>query len=327
MLFSQSLIYFITLILRVCLHYFGYFHQYAWLYITQCVCRPYDNLIHPYITRCIRLRQHCQRYQTRLPATYRIARQPIPLYVQRFSAGNMTVPCPHCGSLSFYKEGFNCCHNRKVNLGIYPFPSQLETLFTRTLKEVRTSVKTFADIIQLFHFLPFLQICNLCLVEVHVCFPCGQIYHNYATLYPANNALPPCFNQCYIYQQSEADEFRFLNPVTGGCTPDIFEIISEVLQQVNPYAHWYKTMAEVERNERQLALQEQRPIPIITLHMKTGPERRRYNPPVFSSLDSAPQLHRDIVYPQAQKLSSISYLSPNRDPMAYPLFYPSGEPG
>ena len=96
------------------------------------------------------------------------------------------------------------------------------------------------------------------------------------TLYPANNA-----------------------PVTGGCAPDIFEIISEVLEQVNSYAHWYKTMAELERNERQLALQEQRPIPIITLYMKTGPERRRYNPPVhdevaaiFSSLDSAPQLHR-----------------------------------
>ena len=68
--------------------------------------------------------------------------------------------------------------------------------------------------------------------------------------------------------------------------------------------------------------------------MKTGPERRRYNPPVhdeipaiFSSLDGAPQLRRDIVYPRAQKLSSISYLSPNRDPMAYPLFYPSGEQG
>ena len=142
---------------------------------------------------------------------------------------------------------------------------------------------------------------------------CGQIYHNYATLYPANNALPPCFNQCYIYQQSEANEFRFLNPVTGGCTPDIFEIISEVLEQVNPYAHWYKTMAEVERNERQLALQEQRPIPIITLHMKTGPERRRYNPPVhdefaaiFSSLDGAPQLRRDIVvYPRQWRAGQV----------------------
>ena len=94
-------------------------------------------------------------------------------------------------------------------------------------------------------------------------------------------------------------------------------------------------MAEVERNEQQRALHEQRPIPIITLHMKTGPERRRYNPPVhdevaaiFSSLDGAPQLRRDIVvYPRAQKLSSISYLSPNRDPMTYPLFYPFGEPG
>ena len=44
-----------------------------------------------------------QRHQTRLPATHRIARQPLPLYVLRFSAGNMTVPCPYCGS--FFLQG------------------------------------------------------------------------------------------------------------------------------------------------------------------------------------------------------------------------------
>ena len=191
-----------------------------------------------------RLRQHRQRYQTRLPATYRIARQPIPLYVQRFSAGNMTVPCPHCGSLSFYKERFNCCHNGKVNLGIYPFPSQLETLFTQDTergKNFRKNIRRYNTAFSFSSFSANLQ--SLPGRGPRVFRMCGQIYHNYATLYPANNALPPCFNQCYIYQQSEANEFRFLNPVTGGCTPDIFEIISEVLKQVNPYAHWYKTMA------------------------------------------------------------------------------------
>ena len=170
-----------------------------------------------------RLRQHRQRYQTRLPATYRIARQPIPLYVQRFSAGNMTVPCPHCGYLSFY---------------ILHFPSQLETLFTQDTergKNFRKNIRRYNTAFSFSSFSANLQ--SLPGRGPRVFRMCGQIYHNYATLYPANNALPPCFNQCYIYQQSEANEFRFLNPVTGGCTPDIFEIISEVLEQVNPYAH------------------------------------------------------------------------------------------
>ena len=61
---------------------------------------------------------------------------------------------------------------------------------------------------------------------------CGQIYHNYASLYPANDALPPSFNQIYIYQQSDANEFLFLNRVTGGCTPNIFAFISDVLEQL-----------------------------------------------------------------------------------------------
>ena len=149
----------------------------------------------------------------------------------------MTVPCPHCGSLSFYKECFNCCHNGKVNLGIYPFPSQLETLFTQDTgggKNFRKNIRRYNTAFSFSSFSANLQ--SLPCRGPRVFRMCGQIYHNYATLYPANNALPPCFNQCYIYQQSEANEFRFLNPVTGGCTPDIFEIISEVLEQVNPYA-------------------------------------------------------------------------------------------
>ena len=243
----------------------------------------------------------------------------------------MTVPCPHCGSLSFYKERFNCCHNGKVNLGIYPFPSQLETLFTQDTergKNFRKNIRRYNTAISFSSFSANLQ--SLPGRGPRVFRMCGQIYHNYATLIQQIMLFLSVLTSAISTSSPRRTNF-----VTGGCTPDIFEIISEVLEQVNPYAHWYKTMAEVERNERQLALQEQRPIPIITSHMKTGPERRRYNPPVhdevaaiFSSLDGAPQLRRDIVvYPRAQKLSSISYLSPNRNPMAYPLFYPSGEPG
>ena len=34
-----------------------------------------------------------------------------------------------------------------------------------------------------------------------------------------------------------------------------------------------------------------------------------------------------VVYPKSNRLKTIPYLSPNSDPMSYPLFHPSGEPG
>ena len=112
-----------------------------------------------------------------------------------FSASNMTVPCPHCGSLSFYKERFNCCHNGKVNVGIYPFPSQLETLFTQDTergKNFRKNIRRYNTAFSFSSFSANLQ--SLPGRGPRVFRMCGQIYHKYATIYPANNALPPCFN-------------------------------------------------------------------------------------------------------------------------------------
>ena len=94
-------------------------------------------------------------------------------------------------------------------------------------------------------------------------------------------------------------------------------------------------MHEVEVRERQLALQQNLPIPTVSMHMLTGADRRRYNLPqhaevaaIFTSSDGAPNVPADIVvYPHSDNITTIKYLSPNCDPMSYPLFYPSGEPG
>ena len=113
------------------------------------------------------------------------------------------------------------------------------------------------------------------------------------------------------------------------------EIIADILHNRNPYAHFYRTMAEVERRERESAAAQNLPAPVVSMHMRTGPDRRRYNDPhfhevaaVFTSADGAADAPRDIVvYPYSNRLKTIKYLSHNSDPMSYPLFYPSGEPG
>ena len=69
--------------------------------------------------------------------------------------------------------------------------------------------------------------------------------------------------------------------------------------------------------------------------IKTGSARRRYNDPlqddvaaIFTSIDCAGDIPHDIiVYTHSNQLRLISYLSPNSDPMCYPILYPSDESG
>ena len=113
------------------------------------------------------------------------------------------------------------------------------------------------------------------------------------------------------------------------------EIISQVLHNRNPYARSYCTMHEIERRKREIACENGNvEVAPVTMHMCTGPDRRRCNEPladevaaIFTSHDRAPDISHDIVvYPHSRNLAQISYLSPNCGPMSFPLFYPSGEP-
>ena len=116
---------------------------------------------------------------------------------------NMTIPCPHCGSLSFYNERFSYCHKRKMNLETYPFPHQLEKPFTEDSergRNARQNIRRYTDF--------------SCLTKAHVYFTplfIMQMIH----IPPPSPPPPPRFNQCYICQRSEA--CRLLNAVTGGC--------------------------------------------------------------------------------------------------------------
>ena len=113
------------------------------------------------------------------------------------------------------------------------------------------------------------------------------------------------------------------------------EIISHVLEEHNPYAFHYKTMNEklLEENARALAAGVEPSE--VKLYLRTGPDRRRYNAPLhdevaalFTGVDGAPSIPTDvIVYPYNDYLRKISIWSPNCDPMAFPLLFPSGEPG
>ena len=94
-------------------------------------------------------------------------------------------------------------------------------------------------------------------------------------------------------------------------------------------------LVHIEVEETVRAQEQGIPIPTVTMIIKTVPDRRRYNHPlqdevaaIFTSFDSAADIpHNIVVYTHSNQLRSISYLSPNADPMCYPMLYPSGESG
>jgi hypothetical protein len=96
-------------------------------------------------------------------------------------------------------------------------------------------------------------------------------------------------------------------------------------------------MREIEIEQQNLAVLNGTTIPSIRMFIKRdfNDDPRRYNLPncneiavVFVGENGEPPIDRDfIVYPRSSNRTTINYLSPNCDPMSYPLFFPHGEKG
>ena len=276
---------------------------------------------------------------TRRPRTHNCARatlDPFEPPVQPHYIGQMHVECEHCGSFSFPSEKFKCCHDGKVSLPHHPFPPEIEELYTSDSDLAKNFRKNIRRINTAFAFASHPSKLEAPppgrgppVFRLH-----GQMYHYSGPLYPVGDN-PPSFSQLYIFQPSEANNLRLLNPVTGGCLPDVLEIIANVIHLRNPYARAYRNMHEVELGARAAAEASGEPVPNVIMKMVTGPDRRRYNDPlqdevaaIFTSFDGGASVPNDIVvYSHSDQLSIIPYLSPNSDPLCYPLIYPTGEPG
>ena len=125
------------------------------------------------------------------------------------------------------------------------------------------------------------------------------------------------------------------NPLNQDCEHELMETIQGIMNDVSPYAAAYRNMAQIEREEQARAVHENRPPSEVSMVMREGEDRRRYNAPlneevaaIFVGNDGAPPAARDVViYPRNQPLRHISHLSSNIDPMMYPIIFPRGEPG
>ncbi|XP_066913355.1 uncharacterized protein [Clytia hemisphaerica] len=244
--------------------------------------------------------------------------------------------CEFCGALKFEKEDeFKCCSKGKVSLPqLEPFPPQLQHLFTddsNEAKEFRKKIRIYNNTFAFGSFSANLR------PPPGIGPPtfriCGQICHRYGTLFP--NEEQPQYAQLYIIEAAQALDLRMQNPSAVDCNRATMALIQDVLETVNPYAASFKHMKQVEQEEQNRAIAENRPVSRITMVMREGHDQRRGNAPlheevaaIFTGEDGAPPAGRNIVvYPRNHHLQSIPSTSSVVDPYIYPLLFPRGDLG
>ena len=117
-------------------------------------------------------------------------------------------------------------------------------------------------------------------------------------------------------------------------------VFENKIREVNPFYDAYNQLKNVEMAQARLNNLDQTPSICLMFKQTHGADPRRYNIPkvgeiavVFVGVDGNPPGDRDFaVYaknPSANNIGMerLSSLSPNVDPMCYPLFFIHGEPG
>jgi hypothetical protein len=117
------------------------------------------------------------------------------------------------------------------------------------------------------------------------------------------------------------------NPSNSGCTENILSSLHTLLANHSPYALAFQQMGSIERDQGS-------DTQTVTMTFKRGPDQRRYNEPKFDEVaaifvgqDGAPPTPDLFVHPNNQAPRRISYMSPNCDPMLYPMLFPRGDMG
>src|SRR5277367_5278029 len=277
--------------------------------------------------------------------------------VSQFNCGPMNVPCQFCGSRNFAAERpsdgkFNsCCRKGKVKLE-KPLDATGNALhypdFLRTMLSTpdHPSYRHFRENIRSYNSAVSFASMGAKVVDFHGGGPYvfkvhGQICHRTSHILPVNDQTA-LRSQLYVVDSTQATEIRTDHPANERCYPRILDEIDRFFRQHNRLADSYRMLREVEERATREASEVGEEIPVVNMVFRRDrhSDQRRYNAPnsneiamVFENKDGEPPFERDIrVYPSdpenpENSFINISILSPNLDPMAYPLLFPFGEAG
>src|SRR6266516_2159372 len=138
----------------------------------------------------------------------------------------------------------------------------------------------------------------------------------------------PRFAQVYMFDSAQ-EQLQFCHETHPNLQLDILQLMSVILQDINPYDQFWRNSAERIAENAQLMIR-------LTMLTPTVRDPRRYNRPTADEVaaiivqpenDNEP-LDRDIVIQhRTGQLRRISQHSPCYIPMRYPLIFPHGEEG
>ena len=166
----------------------------------------------------------------------------------------------------------------------------------------------------------------------------GQTYHTTSHANPPAGNRPQ-FSQLYILDSQQALHERLSHPANVHLQEEVVQLIQNELNRCNPLARQYKNLGTILEQERQRAVANNMQLPEIRMiiNRRQGQDRRYDDPTaaeiaaVYVGDDGAPPSPEDrdiIIYPTGTELTiHLNALSPNADPMTYPLFFPFAERG
>lgn len=270
----------------------------------------------------------------------------------------MSVRCTHCAALHFAEElpkprkkddGYsfnNCCRNGAVALPRIDdgFPVELRQLL---MHQHEMSSAFHAKIRNYNSAMSFASInCQQDLSVRHgggpYCFRIhGKVYSLFHTsARPSGNAQPR-YAQLYVLDSAEATDARMNVQSNADTSRELMELLDLIMRGCNPYADAYRMLREVEQADTQ-RLRENTSYtddhaPELRLLFRLNPsyDRRTYNVPASNEVAAVFRTTADgeippadiIVQSKSGDYLRLSTLSPNLDPMTYPLFFPTGTRG
>ncbi|XP_065323164.1 uncharacterized protein LOC135930309 [Gordionus sp. m RMFG-2023] len=187
--------------------------------------------------------------------------------VEEHYCGLLNTKCDYCDSLKFLLEKptdgkfKNCCHKGKVKIPSIRYIPFLQDLLSNPNNEFHSN---FMKCIRSYNSsLAFAsmgaQISNS-LNPGPYCFRVhGQIYHRTSHLYPSTG-MPPKFAQLYVLETTQAVNGRLHMKENSGCNEDLLKRLDILIRQNNPFSISFKTLGEIEKEENNRAIQENRPV-------------------------------------------------------------------
>ncbi len=250
--------------------------------------------------------------------------------------GKKDVSCPSCDALHFegeknYKKKFSgCCGSGQITLTpLKEYPSEFKLWITDPAEKDKKFKDNLRKYNNAFAFASFGYQSVKFSTGPQAFVIHGQIYH--LTSQSLESEEKPVYAQLYMLDPEFATQERLHNEHNKDCREDIFEAINTILYDISPFAQAYSMMKDVlkEKGNEDHCVKM-----YITKDRQC--DLRRYNLPVanevaavFVSEDGEPPFDRDIAIHQKSDsvTQHLSIISPNCDPMIYPLLFPHGDPG